>query len=297
MLQHAGVQMNGVVLLSSIINFGLGGLRGGNAIGGGDWGFVNYLPTEAAAAWFHGKAGRGQSLQSFLKGVESYATGQYLHDLAQGSDLSPAQFNNDVAKLHQYLGLSDDYIRNSNLRVPYARFLQALMRNQGEVIGRYDARYTTFDLIRNEDLPDWDPSDVGISGAFVGLGMNYMTQTLGYRTNLQYRPTSYGGQLGARWDFKHDGQDPPTNVAPDLAEAMTTNPHLYVFSGNGYYDFATPYFATVYTLNHLGLAPELQNHITYGFYQSGHMVYLNPKALAEFKSDLSRWYDKAASGR
>lgn len=297
MLQKAGVQMNGVVLLSSILNFGLGGLGGGQQIGGGDWAYIGYLPTEAAAAWWHKKAGVGMSLTAFLKEVEAYAGGQYLHDLAQGADLSPSAFNDDVAKLHRYIGLSTDYIRNSNLRVPYFRFLQTLLRNEDTVIGRYDARYTTYDLDANQDTPDWDPSDVGISGAFVGLGMNYMTQTLGYHTTMQYRPTSYGGQLGARWDFKHDGNDPPTNVAPDLAEALTTNPHLRAFSANGYFDFATPYFATEYTLEHLGLAPALQSHISYGFYPSGHMVYLNPQALVQFKADLARWYDQVAADR
>ncbi len=293
MLQNAGVQMNGVVLLSSILNFGLGGLGGGQQIGGGDWAYVGYLPTEAAAAWFHHKAGQGQSLTSFLKGVEAYASGQYLHDLAAGSDLNQSAFNSDVTRLHQYLGLPEDYIRNSNLRIPYFRFLQALLRDQDTLVGRYDARYTTWDLAANNDTPQWDPSDVGISGAFVGLGMNYMTQTLGYKTNLTYRPTSYGPVLGARWDMHHNGDDPPANVTPDLARAMTTNPHLKVFSGNGYYDFATPYFATEYTLNHMGLAPALQKNLTFGFYPSGHMVYLNPQALVTFKADLARWYDSA----
>ena len=297
MLQEAGVQMNGVVLLSSILNFGLGGLGGGNPIAGGDWAYVTYLPTEAATAWFHHRAGNGMSLSSFLSQVESYAGGQYLHDLAMGSDLPQSQFENDVNKLHQYIGLSTDYIRNSDLRIGYGRYLGALLRNEDQVVGRYDGRYTTYTLDANADRPDWDPSDVGISGAFVGLGMNYMTNTLGYHTNLQYRPTSYGGQLGARWDFKHNGDDPPTNVTPDLARAMTTNPHLYIFSGNGYFDFATPFFATQYTLNHLGLAPALQNHITYGFYPSGHMVYLNPEALVQFKGDLARWYDRVLSNR
>ncbi|HEX8806596.1 MAG TPA: hypothetical protein VF741_06585 [Candidatus Aquilonibacter sp.] len=295
MLQNAGVQMNGVVLLSSIINFGLGGLGGGEQIGGGDWAFVTYLPTMAAAAWFHRRAGQGQSLTTFLSGVENFASGQYLHDLAAGSDLSPAQFNSDVARLHQYTGLPEDYIRNSNLRIPYPRFLQALLRDQNTVAGRYDARFTTWDLAPMTDTPEWDPSDVGISGGFVALGMNYMTQTLGFKTNMQYRPTSYGPILGARWDMHHNGDDPPANVAPDLARAMTTNPHLKVFSGNGYFDFATPFFATQYTLNHLSLASALQRNITFGFYPSGHMVYLNPNALALFKADLSRWYDSAVS--
>jgi len=297
MLQDDGVQMNGVVLLSSILNFGLGGLGGGEQIGGGDWAYVTYLPTEAAAAWYHKKAGNGQSLTAFLKQVEAYAGGQYLHDLAQGADLSPAQFNDDVAKLHRYIGLPEPYIANSNLRIPYFRFLQTLLRNQDAVVGRYDSRYMLYDLDANADTPDWDPSDVGISGAFVGLGMDYMTRTLGYHTNMQYRPTSYGGQLGARWDMHHDGQDPPANVAPDLASALTKNPHLYAFSANGYFDFATPYFATEYTLNHLGLAPALQRHISFGFYPSGHMVYLNPAALVTFKSDLARWYDMVLSNR
>jgi carboxypeptidase C (cathepsin A) len=293
MLQNAGIQMNGVVLLSSILNFGLGGLGGGEQIGGGDWAFVTYLPTMAAAAWFHHKAGQGQSLTSFLSGVESFASGTYLHDLAAGADLSPAEFNADVVRLHQYIGLSEDYIRNSNLRIPYPRFLAELMRDQGTLAGRYDSRFTTWDLQPMSDNPMWDPSDVGISGGFVALGMNYMTQTLGYKTNMLYRPTSYGPILGARWDMHHNGDDPPANVTPDLARAMTTNPHLKVFSGNGYFDFATPFFATEYTLNHLTLAPALQRNITFGFYPSGHMVYLNPQALALFKADLSRWYDSA----
>ena len=297
MLQEAGVQMNGVVLLSSILNFGLGGLGGGQPIGGGDWSYVTYLPSEAATAWYHHKAGGGKTLQAFLQEVEAYAGGQYLHDLAQGADLGHAQFESDVSRLHGYLGLSEEYIRNANLRVSYPRFQQALMRNQDTLVGRYDGRYTTYDLDLNADRGDWDPSDVGISGAFVALGNQYMRDTLKYQTNMQYRPTSYGGLLGAKWDFKHDEQDPPANVAPDLARAMTTNPHLYVFSGNGYFDFATPFFATQYTLQHLGIAPELQNHITFGFYQSGHMVYLNPAALVAFKSDLSRWYDRVLSNR
>ena len=293
MLQDAGVQMNGVVLLSSILNFGLGG----GPIAGGDWNYVGYLPTEAAAAWFHKKAGVGRPLKAFVSEVEAYAGGQYLHDLALGADLSPSQFNDDVAKLHRYIGLPEDYIRYSNLRVPYFRFLQALMRNEDTVVGRYDSRYMTYDLDANGDTPDWDPSDVGISGAFVGLGMEYMTQTLGYRTNMAYWPTSYGGQLGARWDMHHNGDDPPANVAPDLAQALTKNPHLYAFSANGYFDFATPFFATQYTLDHLGVAPAIQQHVSFGFYPSGHMVYLNPAALVTFKGDLARWYDMVLSNR
>jgi carboxypeptidase C (cathepsin A) len=292
-LQQDGVELSGVVLQSSIINFGLGG----NPIAGGDWGFVLYFPTEAATAWYHHKAGAGQSLPAFVQSAERFASTTYLHDLALGSQLSTAEFDADVASIHRYLGLPESYVRDSNLRIPYFRYLKELLRPDNTLIGRYDARYQTYSVDQLANTPDWDPSDVGISGAFVGAFGQYIDATLHYDAKIPYRPVSYGGLLGARWDFKHNGDDPPTNVAPDLADAMTQNPHLQVFSANGYYDFATPFFATEYTLEHLGLAPPLQRNITFGFYRSGHMIYLNPAALVQYRNDLVRWYGRITSGR
>jgi carboxypeptidase C (cathepsin A) len=298
MLQEAGVQMNGVVLLSSILNFGLGGGGRGPAIATGDWSFVFYLPTEAATAWYHRKASaHGLDLEQFLAGVERFALGQYAHALAQGADLPRAQYDDVVRKLHDYLGLSEEYIRSSNLRVPYPRFQQELLRDENTITGRYDSRFTTFDLDNTAERAPWDPSDVGIAGGFVSAFNRYVRESLHYSSDLQYRPVAYGGELGAPWDMHHGSDEPPANVAPDLAEALTKNPHLRAFSANGRYDFATPYLATVYTLTHLGLAAPLQNHISFGFYPSGHMVYLNPAAIGPFKSDLARWYDDTLNSR
>ncbi|MDP9017742.1 MAG: peptidase S10, partial [Candidatus Eremiobacteraeota bacterium] len=189
--------------------------------------------------------------------------------------------------------LSTQYIRQSNLRVPYRRFEKELLRNENTVVGRLDSRFTNYDIDGVAQDPTWDPSDIGMSGAFVGEFNQYVRQTLHYTTGLQYRPTAYG-QLGAPWSMKHRGNDPPANVAPDLAEAMSQNPHLKIFSGSGSYDFATPYFATQYTLDHLNIAAPLRKNITYGFYPSGHMVYLNLPSLVAFKADLARWYDASA---
>lgn len=288
-LQRQGIGINGVVLLSSILDFGLDWDVNftPTAIGGGDWAFPLYLPTEAASSWYHNALpGPSTTLQNLLPQVESFAMGEYLNALAQGANLSPSTYNDVVAKLHQYTGLSERYIRDSNLRVPYWRYSTELLRDSGQTLGRYDARFTSYALDRIEDRPEFDATDSAIDAAFVGAGNYYVRQMLRYNTSLQYLPLT---NIIRNWDWKHGG-NLPTNTAQDLAKAMTFNPGLHVFSANGYYDMATPFYATVYTLNHLNLSPALQSNISYGFYESGHMVYLHPAALAAFHDDLERWY-------
>lgn len=294
-LQQQGVGINGVVLLSSILDFSLDWDVNftPTAIGGGDWAYPLYLPTEAAASWYHNALPAPQTtLDDLLPQVERFAMGEYLNALAQGAKLSPSVADDVVAKLHQYTGLSPQYIRQSNLRVPYWRYLTELLRNSGQTMGRLDARFLSYSLDRVADRPQFDATDSAIDAAFVGAGNYYLRQVLRYNTTLEYLPIVFSINRG--WDWKHNG-NVPTNTAQDLAEAMTFNPGLRVFSANGYYDMATPFYATVYTLDHLNLAPPLQKNISYGFYQSGHMVYLHPEALAQFHADLERWYAQTLS--
>ncbi|HEY2473374.1 MAG TPA: hypothetical protein VGI19_01100 [Candidatus Cybelea sp.] len=294
-LQRQGIGVNGVVLLSSVLDFGLTWDVNFSpaAIGGGDWAFPLYLPTQAAAAWYHhALPGAPATLGALLPQVESFAMNEYLTALAQGARLSPGTYNDVVAKLHEYTGLSENYIRDSNLRIPYGRFQAELFRDNGTMLGRYDARFTSYQLDRLQEQPDFDAVDSAIDAAFVATGNTYVRQVLGYHTTAVYLPTI---NIFRQWDWKHGGAL-PTNTAQDLAAAMTYNPNLRVFSGNGYYDFATPFFATVYTLNHLQLPPSLQAHISYGFYESGHMVYLHTPALAQFHDDLERWYTQTLGG-
>ncbi|HXW77427.1 MAG TPA: hypothetical protein VEJ20_08465, partial [Candidatus Eremiobacteraceae bacterium] len=289
-LQRRGMGINGVVLLSSILDFSLNWDVNFTpvAIGGGDWPFPLYLPTEAASSWYHNALpGPQASLPSLLAGVEQFATGEYLNALAQGAKLPPSEYDDVVAKLHGYTGLSERYIRDSNLRVPYWRYTTELLRDSGKTLGRYDARYTSYSLDRILDRPEFDATDSAIDAAFGGAGNYYLRQMLHYGTTLDYRVLE--GSIIRQWDWKHGG-NLPTNTAQDLAHAMVFNPGLHVFSANGYYDFATPFFATIYTLNHLNLPPEIAGNISYGFYESGHMVYLHPAALAQFHDDLERWY-------
>ncbi len=222
-LQKQGIGINGVVLLSSVLDFGLDWDVNftPTAIGGGDWAFPLYLPTQAAAAWYHhALPGPQTTLDALLPQVESFAMGEYLNALAQGAKLSPATYDDVVAKLHQYTGLSERYIRDSNLRVPYWRFQTELFRNSGVMTGRYDARYTSFMLDRINDRADFDPTDSAIDAAFVATGNYFMRQVLGYHTDMIYRPTI---NVFQQWDWKHDG-NLPTNTAQDLAGAMVFDP-------------------------------------------------------------------------
>lgn len=298
LLNH-GIALNGVVLQSSILNYGLD-FTSGDPIGGGDWPYVFYLPTEAATAWYYHKAvGAPSTVAAYVAKVESFARGEYLDALYRGDTISAAQRRDVVRKLSDYLGISQRYVRESNLRIPYDRYQAQLLRGSGRVFGRLDSRYTTASTDRaSKEGPPWDPTDSSIDGPYTTAVNQYIRQDLKYNPPIPYRANIYGIIYGngKSWDFSHNGRY-PTNVAPDLADAMTQNPRLRIFSANGYYDFATPFFATQYTLDHLNIAPSLQANITYGFYPSGHMIYLNTAALAQYRADLGHWYDVALGVR
>lgn len=295
-LQGQGIALNGIVLQSSILNFNLDWDQNGpftlSTVGGGDWGFVLYLPTEAATAWYHHKLSYHGPLRPLLQRVQHFALTEYVDALAKGDTLSAAERNDVVRKLHDYTGLSEQYIRNSHMRIKYSRFEQVLLRNQWSIVGRLDSRYRTYTLDPESQSAQEDPTDAAIDAPYTAAVNQYLRETLHYNPPLLYRPDVYSiiGKSGG-WKWKHNGSD-TTNVAPDLADTMVNNPHLRVFSANGYFDFATPYFATVYTLEHMNLPPALQKNISFGFYHSGHMIYLNGPSLNAYHADLERWYSQ-----
>ncbi len=286
-------QFNGVVLMSTVLNTNL--LWDDENVGGNDWPFVLFLPTEAATAWFHDRVPRQQNFAQFLGTVERFALTEYLSTLAQG-DSAPASERDDVVhKLHEYIGLSEEFIRNSNLRIAPGRFRSELLRGQGQVVGYMDTRYTGYDPVGNRDEPLWDNSDLAATPAVVSIFNDYVRKQLGYNTDLQYRSLY---DVESRWSWKHITdlggtavliQSPNTIV--DLSEAMAENPAMRVFAALGYYDMSTPYFEAEYDFTHLHLPQALRANLTIQRYQSGHMIYVDPGSLAELKTDLARWYD------
>ena len=290
-LQSAGVGVNGIVLQSSILNDALASSETYGGANTDDWQYVFAVPTMAATAYFyHAVPGAPPTLAAYMKDVQAFAMGEYREALNQGANLSAARFDSIVAKLHRYTGLSELYIRNNNLRLTAQRFLAEFRRSHAQTVGAYDARFRLYALDQEAEFPQLEPSDASIDAAYIGMTNDYLRTTLGYKTNLPYLTGAYAAiQAAGGWDFTHQGSL-PLNSAPDLAQAMTYNPSLRVFSANGWYDSVTPYLTTVYTLNHLEIQKALLRNITYGFYPSGHMIYLNPDALATFHADLERWY-------
>jgi carboxypeptidase C (cathepsin A) len=297
-LQNAGISINGVVLMSSLLNYQFASV---NVYGGAattDWEFVFSFPTEAATAWYHHAVpGAPSSLSVYMAEVNQFAMGPYRNALLQGAQISPSDYEAIVAKMHHYLGVSSQYIRNARLRISAPRYIAELRREKGETEGIYDSRYRMYSLDNAEETATLEPTDAAIDAPYYAMSNQYLREDLHYNTPLEYLlDASATIRKSGPWDFKHN-DELPLNTAPDLAEALTFNPHLRVFSANGYYDSVTPFLATVYTLNHLNIAPALQSHISYGFYPSGHMIYLNAAALAQFHADLARWYQRTLSGR
>jgi carboxypeptidase C (cathepsin A) len=283
------MDFNGVVLLSTVLNYATD--FGGDGL---DTEYIGYLPTEAAIAWYHNKIpNRPPDLAGFLRGVRQFAIGDYAHALLKGATLSDAERGSIARKLYEYTGISEEFYRHADLRVEPGEFEKELLRDRYRITGRLDGRFLGIDGKATGDTPDYDPADTAFASAYVSAFNAYVRGDLRYQTDLFYKPTNYG-EINGPWDLKHtiDGnQIPWPDVVQDLHDAMTQNPQLRVFSANGYFDMATPFFATEYTLDHMALDPSLRGHISYGYYGSGHMVYLHAAALAQFKSDLARWYD------
>jgi carboxypeptidase C (cathepsin A) len=225
--------------------------------------------------------------------VRQFALGDYLHALTQGAKLSDAERDAVAAKLHEYTGISAAYWREASLRLTPDRFEKELLRGDRRTTGRLDSRFLGVDRDAAGETPEYDAADVAINGPFTAAFNSYLKNDLHYESDRRYLTTNYD-VVDADWDMHHrvEGQKwPLPDVSADLREAMGKNPNLKVFSANGYFDFATPFFETEYTLDHMGLDPSLQKNITYGYYESGHMIYLHTPALVELKRDLARFYD------
>ena len=271
------VALNGVILISTILDFGAESGTEGNEMQ-----FVVALPSMAAAAWYHKKAGAGQTVEGFVEQARAFALGPYASALLKGNSLAPAERAAIKAQLAQLTGLSETYLENANLRVSTDRFYKELLRDRGLTIGRLDSRYTGKDYDNAGEGPDNDPSFYGIDAAYPAAMNAYVRGDLGLKMDREY--ISIGGV--GDWDWKlSDGRDEQAylNVAPYLSKALRENSAMKIFVGQGWYDFATPFFAAEYSLNRPGFPA---GRVEFSYYDSGHMMYVHASDRTKLSNDI-----------
>jgi carboxypeptidase C (cathepsin A) len=272
--------LNGVILLSQIFNF-TADIDAPGANPGVDLPYVLGLPTYAATAFYHKKLPtQPAALEPFLTEVEQFTMGPYAHALALGTDLGADEKQQVAEKLHQYTGLPVVYLLKANLRVTGPEFEKTLQDDSDVTTGRLDTRFSGPNLNPLSENAEYDPQSSAISSAYVSLFNDYVRRDLKYGDGLTYVPEIYDEGVG-HWDFKHNGNPVSVNVAPDLAQAMKTNPRLKVMVNGGYYDLATPFFAAQYEDKHLPIPQSLAKNIEYDWYESGHMVYVRDECVKQ----------------
>jgi len=274
------IDLNGVILLSQIFNFTTD-IDGPSGNPGVDLPYELALPTYAATAWYHKKLpNQPAALEPFLKEAEDFAMGPYAHALALGTDLSDAEKQTVAEKLHEFIGLPVAYLLKANLRVNGGEFEKNLLDDQNLTTGRLDTRYSGPNLNPLSEQAEYDPQSSAISSAYVSLFNDYVRRDLKFGEGQTYLPQAQFTSNN-QWDMLHRGNPVSLNVAPDLADAMKTNPRLRVMVNGGYYDLATPFFAAVYEEKHLPIPQVLAKNIEYSWYESGHMVYVRDEALKQ----------------
>lgn len=276
--ERHGLYVNGIILISAILDFGTARFDRGN-----DRPYPLFLPTFAATSWYHKKLdSRYSNLSSLLKEVQQFAENEYNTALMKGDRLPAADRTTIINKLHDYTGISKEYLDATNLRLSVGRYNKELMRTEGKTVGRLDSRIIGQDYDRAGEQYDYDPSyDKAIYGAYTAAINDYIRRDLKYENDLPYEI------LTDRVRPWSNSRDRYLNVAETLREAMVKNPYMKVWICNGYYDMATPYFATDYVVHHMSLPKELQSNVSFTYYEAGHMMYIHKSSLLQLKKDYN----------
>jgi carboxypeptidase C (cathepsin A) len=287
------IDLNGVILLSQILNFDLS-VDGAEFNPGTDQAYVVALPTYAATAWYHNRlaGGRPPELEPYLAEVEGFALGEYASALQQGSSLDPGRRQAVAEKLARYTGLPLAYILKANLRVDGGEFEKTLQDDGDLTTGRLDTRFSgpSMDPLSKEAA--YDPQSASISSAYVAAFNAYVRDTLHYGDGRTYKPEI---DVGKDWSMNHQppgATDPVfgiTNLMPDMASAMKYNPNLKVMVNGGYYDLATPFYEGWYEMHHLPIPKMLEGNLEYHYYASGHMVYAHEESLKALHDNVANF--------
>lgn len=275
------VALNGLILISQALDY-----TGSTPVHDNLISYITYLPTMAATARYHGKAGQGQSLEEFVAAARRFAFDEYAPALLKGNGLTKNERQHIVERLAFFTGLNTTYIQNADLRILASRFCKELLRDKGLAVGRLDGRYIRDDIDDTAVRPESDAASSAISSAYTAGINHYLATELKVKLNRPY--LSSNRSLGGHWSWRPvpKGQrwEPAyVNVARRLSTALRRNSDLKVLVACGYYDFATPFFDAEYTLSRHGIQPE---RIIMKYYEAGHMMYVRQPDLEKLAADI-----------
>jgi carboxypeptidase C (cathepsin A) len=287
--QRHGMYLNGIMLISSILNFLTARFDPGN-----DLPYILFLPTYAATAWYHKKLDEDlqADLRKTLEEVKEFALNNYTLALMKGSNLQGEERAEIIKQVARYTGLSEDYVDRTNLRVNIHRFVKELRRDEGITVGRLDSRYTGHDKDAVGEMNEVDPSYSAIQGPYTSTLYDYVRSELDFELDLPYEILA---PLYGSWKFDNY-QNQYVNTGELLRQGFQANPALKVIVCNGYFDLATPFLATEYTFNHIEISEEQRANVSMKYYEAGHMMYLHIPSLTQLKKDLDGFIDSAVSG-
>ena len=290
-LQRSNIDLNGIVLVSAVLDFQTLQFGAGSVVP-----YIVNVPSYAITSVYHGvlPVPHPANPSRFMKEVEQWAMTDYATAVLAGSTVSPEQRQRVLQQMHDYTGLSKEYLDRNNLRVTASQYEQEILRSRGLVVGRLDARFTgpSGDLLA--DRPSHDPQSSAISSAYTSAFNAYLREELGYDGERDYVPSG----RARPWSWRAgDGGfgGGAVNVAPDLARALQRNPELEVLLVNGVYDLATPYFAAVWTFDNLNLPPDLRDNIQRADFAAGHMMYVEQDLLSQWRETLVGFLTRATA--
>jgi carboxypeptidase C (cathepsin A) len=289
LLEDHGIYLNGITLISSALDFAMLSFQGSN-----DLPYITFLPTFATTAWYHKRLApdmQERDVAAVADAARQFAGTTYAQALMRGDKLGPEERQQVVRQLAGFTGLSPEFIDRANLRVSDDQFFKELLRGDRELIGRYDSRLVSYSIDPGGAHAEYDPSYAAVQGAFTAAFNDYVRRDLNWQTDLPYNiltPKVWPWNMS---EFVNGY----VNTADRLRDTLTQNRFMHVLQMNGYFDLATPFFATEYTFDHMNLAPALRGNIAMGYCGAGHMLYLKSSCRAELHNDMAGMYQSALS--
>ncbi len=284
-----GLYLNGIVLVSSVLNFGSLSFAPQN-----DLPYVGFLPGYAVTAWYHKKLSpdlQSRTVHQVAAEARAFAGNEYSLALRHGDGLSAEEQTRVAEGLSRLTSLPTAYWLQHHLKVSDSLFFGQLLRDDGRMLGRLDSRFSGFRYEPGTDATEeYDPSDEAVAGPFTAAFNDYVRKDLSFSSDLPYETLANVQP----WHFGEGGGGYP-DTGEDLRKAMTRNPYLKVWVTCSYYDLATPFYAAELVVAGLNLNPAIRSNLRITDYEAGHMLYIHKPSREKFKADFVSFLNDAVN--